>query len=94
MSNQLPANPFETVFESGDRDRLCAWAVSEGKTWVQTREPAIAQHLTRNKEFRLVATGVKGGYLKIFSTPYTLDWVRKNLLPQLTLKFPRKNALS
>lgn len=64
-------NIFEKTI--GDRD-LCAWQVARGVTWVQTRNADHARRLAKRSDSKLVAYGVKGGYLKTFEFNRPLSW--------------------
>lgn len=56
---------------------LCAWLVGPGTTWVQTREPHYARKLSQRADARLIAHGVAGGYLRIYSFSHGLAWARR-----------------
>jgi len=53
---------------------LSAWAIAPGTTWVQSRSPQFARKLSRRSDGRLVATGVYGGFLRIFEFYHGLAW--------------------
>jgi hypothetical protein len=71
--------------------RLCAWATSETSCRVQTNNPAIAKALRKFPDCEQVGFSAQGYWVRIFSLPYTLAWVRKNVVEKLTLEFPLKN---
>lgn len=79
MTPSFKDDPYYTV---GTKE-LCAWAVAETVTWIQTRSPAIAKRVARQPDARRVAYSVQGGYLRTFSMPYTLSWVAKNVVAKL-----------
>jgi hypothetical protein len=56
---------------------LSAWLVAPGVTWIQTRSPQFARKLSQRSDFRLVAHGVAGGYLRTFEFQRGLAWARR-----------------
>lgn len=58
----------------GDRN-LCAWQPAPGITWIQVRDPKHNERLRHREDHgRLVATGVHGGYLRIYEFQHPLSW--------------------
>ena len=48
------------------RATLSSWPVAPGFAWIQTDDPGFARKLNKRSDTRLVATGVAGGFLRIF----------------------------
>lgn len=63
-------------FEVIGNQQLCAWRVTQGRVWMQTREPDHAHELARRADSRLVARGVAGGYLRIYEFQHSISWAR------------------
>lgn len=76
MATEFQKNPFKTVGNS----QISAWAVGEGTSWIQTRKVAIAKRVAKLDGAKLVGASVRGGYLRIFSVPYALSWVSRNVV--------------
>lgn len=53
---------------------LSAWRVAPGVTWVQVRSPQFTRKLSQRADSRLVASGVAGGYLRIYEFQHGLAW--------------------
>jgi hypothetical protein len=70
--------------------RLCAWAVDESSCHIQTNDPSIAKRVARLPDIRLIGYSVTTKFLRLFSTPYTIEWVSKNVVEKITLEFLRK----
>lgn len=81
-------DPFFTV---GDRKVICAWGTGPGSCRIQTRISEIARRLERMPDCIQVGYSVAGRWIRIFATPYTLQWVAKNVVARLTLEFLREN---
>lgn len=73
----------------GDR-RLCAWRTSETSSRIQTTDRDIAKKLRRLPDVTRVAYSVTGCYLQAFAIPYTLQWVKENVIEKFTSLFPKK----
>ena len=63
-------------FTLGNR-LCCAWRVTGGIVWMQTRSPRIAAILSQRSDAKLVAYGVQGGYLKTFEVSKGLGWAER-----------------
>lgn len=70
---------FKTI---GNRD-LCAWAITDSITRIQTRQPKIAKELNKLDGAHVVGYSVSKDYLKLFEVPYTLQWVEENVVKKL-----------
>jgi len=70
--------------------RLCAWAVDESNCHVQTNDPAIAKRLGRLPDIRLIGYSATTKFLRLFSIPYTLEWVSKHVVEKIMLEFLKK----
>ena len=75
---------------TGTRE-LSAWQVAPGVTWIQARSPQFVRKLSQRSDSRLVATGVAGGYLRIYEFPHRLSWARR-LIARYTATVTQTNA--
>lgn len=72
---------------------LCAWAMSEGSCRIQTNSIDIARLLRKVPDCEQIGFSVAGAWTAIFSMPYTLEWVGKNVISKINPDFPRENAV-
>ena len=55
---------------------LSQWPVASGVSWIQTADPSIARKLAKRSDTRHVATGVAGGFLRIFEMKHSPAFMR------------------
>lgn len=66
--------PLNTVIGTHD---LCAWQPRPGVCWVQARSAQHVRRLAKRRDGRLVATGVSGGYLRIYEFRHSPGWAAR-----------------
>jgi hypothetical protein len=58
-------------------ESISGWPVESGVCWIQTNDPAFARKLAKRSDTRLIASGVAGGFLRIFEIRRSPSFVRR-----------------
>lgn len=77
-ARSLAAHKRQPVIGQTIGDRLlCAWLVTTGVVWVQTRLTLHSERMRERQDSRLVVRGVAGGYLRTYEFGHGMAWAQR-----------------